>query len=197
MYSRVIHYTGLCRNCRHINNFSSMLRCDYEIDTLSREEFAENFDENRQPCPDCGSNGMMRILFFKFNELIVDLQNEPSAGRIILQGHKSKSQLRSCDLGADNSNFGLYDYYNALSIFNKELDKLREKEMEIEQDNLKTLKPENDGTFTFSSKFSNKTPYIIPFGTSIYGFSYEEIKKILIDLRKEVKGQLDQNNMSY
>jgi hypothetical protein len=197
MYNRVINYTGLCRNCRHINNFSSILRSEYEIDNLSREEFVENFDENIQPCPDCGRDGMMHFLFFRLNELIIDLRNEPQTGRIILQGQKLKSQLRSCDLGADDSNFGLYDYYNALTIFDKELAKLRAKNQDNEQGSLETLKSESDGSFTFSAKFSDEPPYIIPFGVSTYGFSYEEIKKILMDLRRDIKSQLQQSRIPY
>lgn len=197
MYSRVINYSGVCRSCRHLNNFTSVIWSEDEIENPSRDDLSENIDENDVTCPDCGRSGVIRIIFFKFSNLIFDMQDEPQEGRINLNGQKANSQIENCDLGADNSSFSLYDYYNALIIFEKELEKLRKLNQSNEQGDLKTLKSLPEGSFIFSAKLNEENPYIIPFGVSTYGFSYEEIDKILSDLSKEIRARLEQSNMPY
>jgi hypothetical protein len=180
-----------------MNNFSSVIWSEDEIDNLSREELSENVDENEVNCPDCGRSGTVGTVFFKLNDLIIDMQRSTQKGRITLNGSKANSILNSCDLGADNGEFSFYDYLNALTIFDTELTKLREKNQSNEQGGLQTLKSEPDGGFIFSAKLNDESPYIIPFGVSTYGFSYEEIDRILMDLRKETKARLEQSNMPY
>lgn len=197
MYSRVIQHTGICRSCRHLNNFSSVIWSEDEIDNLSREELSENVDENEVTCPDCGKSGAIRTVFFKLNDMIIDMQHEPKKGRITLNGTKANSQLDSSDLGADNGEFTLYDYLNALTLFDDELRKLQIKNQSNEQGELQTLKSEPEGSFIFSAKLNDESPYIIPFGVSTYGFSYEEIDRILRDLRKQTKARLEQSNLPY
>jgi hypothetical protein len=167
------------------------------MESLSREDLDENVDENEVSCPDCERSGAIRIVFFKINDLIIDMQRNPLKGRINLNGKKINSQLDSCDLGADNREFSLYDFLNALTIFDSELSKLRAKNLANEQGELQTLKSETEGSFIFSAKLNDESPYIIPFGVSTYGFSYEEIDRILMDLRKETKARLEQSNMPY
>lgn len=117
MYSKVINYTGLCKSCRSINNFGTVLMSEDEIVNLSRIDLLENINENKLGCPDCGRTGNMIILLFKFNNSIYDMRTKPLNGRILLQAEKVNSQLDTCQLSADNNNFSLYDYYNALKIF--------------------------------------------------------------------------------
>lgn len=61
---------------------------------------------------------------------------------------------------------------------------------------MQTLERLTDGSFTFSAKIQDEPPYAIPFGISTYGFSYDEIDKILIDLNEQIRTRLRENNMT-
>ncbi len=197
MNTRVIHYTGGCRNCRGLNNFSTLIVSEEEMNSLSRDELVDTIDENQESCPDCGRRGTIKIFIFKIGNLIYDMQTSPQSGRITLRAEKENSNLETCELGADNSSLSFYDYYNALAIFDNELETLRTKNQSSEQGELQTLQTLPKGGLIFSAKLNLESPYIIPFGVSMYGFSYEEVYKILSDLKQQIRTRLKEGNMPY
>jgi len=188
----MVNFKAACNSCRSLSDFSTVIMTADDVDVFDKSDLIDTIDESSQTCPNCGKQGNMQILTFQVGNLIYDLQNPSQFGRFVLRAEKTNNEIGKCELASDNNSFTPYDYLNAISIFEDELTSKRNNETDKIE---KELFSQKDGTLFFSAKTQDDNPFIIPFGFSTYGFSYEEISKILTDLRSELRKSLKNNNM--
>lgn len=116
-----IQYAAGCKNCRRQNVFIITFMSEEDNEPLSRTDLLEEIDLSKIVCADCGRRGFMKILFFKINDLIYDMENPPKDGFITLEAKKSNGKIMGGILRPSLDGFGSYDCLNSLNIIEERL----------------------------------------------------------------------------
>lgn len=208
MESQYLRSLVCCKKCNCLLAYEDNIETEDAIEDLTRDQLIKliNFGNNRS-CNNCGSQSFQTLTITTEFEFIYDFRKSPIEG--IINIHSSKGEVDENKVTSNNSAFTSIDLINAVLVIRENIEVLiseMEERVKIAfEGSLKNVKEEGfsfdgsgmggvnrlesctEGRFSFSAKFINVPPYVIPYGGTSQGYSYMEIRNILREIELGAK----------
>jgi hypothetical protein len=189
-------YAAICKTCRQVN---------YPVETFLRRDDGEIFDpyeivdEFSSSCIICENESRMDLKVIQYEKRILDMTRAPIPGEMSLSAVKENGKISHLNFASSFDNFTPYDQYNALTVMELYNDfRIRQlngtaKISPNEQHPLEIYRENEFGSFNYQILFKTTVPFVKVKGEYANGFSIDEIKKVINDLKKQIQNIMKEN----